>query len=637
MADKKTNLSIVVSAENKAEKALREISDSMNQYEKSTENLNKSFGGMAKYGGMAFAAISGAVIASTKLFADAGDALGEMSTKTGISVQSLSELKYALEQSDSNIETFETGITQMSKFMSELKGGSDQASEAIKMLGLSTKDVIGLSTEETFMKIGEAVAKIDDPMRRVALATELFGKQGKDLLPFLEQGKNGMEALRKKAKELGITFSKEDAQAADDFNNSLNTLKSAMTGLTYVLGKLFLPPLEMLAKALTSTFKFVKDLSGSFPWLTTTLVTAGIAIAGLVTVIGIAGKGFLALRAAALAFQISLGPIGWAIAALSVAAGIFIATSSAMNDETNDLSKAFDRADGAIDKTGDSIVEMSAKAKQSAEKIKDLKTEIADLKREADEYELNGKKDIAELFIEQEQKIADMSEDISDKTLEIKKAQRSEDAQDRIQTLNTELQELQAQHSKEQLALQNNKVALLGLDKEYKEAQRRSRLTDFERRLEDMLMEQELEMAKSAEKIRIKELELAELTRIEKEYTAVVEAEEAKRFDIFKANTTRIVDNLNTRMGGQTTQAVSSKLQFRANGGSVSGNEPYVVGEEGPELFIPKSNGQIMSNGMFGANSGTTVNINGGTYLSEDVAQDIGDMIIKRLKFSNAI
>jgi len=38
-----------------------------------------------------------------------------------------------------------------------------------------------------------------------------------------------------------------------------------------------------------------------------------------------------------------------------------------------------------------------------------------------------------------------------------------------------------------------------------------------------------------------------------------------------------------------------------------------------------------------GSSGGTVVNINGGTYLSEDVAEDIGDMIIRRLKLNRRI
>lgn len=39
---------------------------------------------------------------------------------------------------------------------------------------------------------------------------------------------------------------------------------------------------------------------------------------------------------------------------------------------------------------------------------------------------------------------------------------------------------------------------------------------------------------------------------------------------------------------------------FRASGGPVSGGRPYIVGERGPELFVPGSSGTIVPNGGFG-------------------------------------
>lgn len=48
---------------------------------------------------------------------------------------------------------------------------------------------------------------------------------------------------------------------------------------------------------------------------------------------------------------------------------------------------------------------------------------------------------------------------------------------------------------------------------------------------------------------------------------------------------------------------------FRADGGPVMKNKPYIVGEEGPELFVPGASGNIVPNGQFGG-GGTTVNYN---------------------------
>jgi phage-related minor tail protein len=51
-----------------------------------------------------------------------------------------------------------------------------------------------------------------------------------------------------------------------------------------------------------------------------------------------------------------------------------------------------------------------------------------------------------------------------------------------------------------------------------------------------------------------------------------------------------------------------------AVGGPVNAGSPYVVGEKGPELFVPSSSGSIVPNGAMGnsggGSGGVTVNYN---------------------------
>ena len=49
-----------------------------------------------------------------------------------------------------------------------------------------------------------------------------------------------------------------------------------------------------------------------------------------------------------------------------------------------------------------------------------------------------------------------------------------------------------------------------------------------------------------------------------------------------------------------------AKLGTRASGGSVTNNSPYLVGERGPELFVPSGSGTIIPNGQVGGMGGTT-------------------------------
>jgi len=50
------------------------------------------------------------------------------------------------------------------------------------------------------------------------------------------------------------------------------------------------------------------------------------------------------------------------------------------------------------------------------------------------------------------------------------------------------------------------------------------------------------------------------------------------------------------KTGAAATSTLGNFLSFRANGGPVSANTPYIVGERGPELFVPFQQGNITSN-----------------------------------------
>jgi len=48
---------------------------------------------------------------------------------------------------------------------------------------------------------------------------------------------------------------------------------------------------------------------------------------------------------------------------------------------------------------------------------------------------------------------------------------------------------------------------------------------------------------------------------------------------------------------------------FRANGGPVSAGSPYMVGERGPEMFVPSGSGKIVANDQLGGSTSVVVNV----------------------------
>jgi hypothetical protein len=58
---------------------------------------------------------------------------------------------------------------------------------------------------------------------------------------------------------------------------------------------------------------------------------------------------------------------------------------------------------------------------------------------------------------------------------------------------------------------------------------------------------------------------------------------------------------------GVSQQDLVKRLKTRADGGPVSGNTPYIVGERGPELFVPAQSGNIVPNNGMGGQVNVTV------------------------------
>ena len=69
---------------------------------------------------------------------------------------------------------------------------------------------------------------------------------------------------------------------------------------------------------------------------------------------------------------------------------------------------------------------------------------------------------------------------------------------------------------------------------------------------------------------------------------------------------------------------------FKASGGPVKGGSPYVVGEKGPELFVPNSHGNIVPNNEMGGGANIVVNVDAsGSSVEGDAgaAQELGSML----------
>jgi len=156
------------------------------------------------------------MIGAAKVFADFGSELNDMAGRTGMAVEALSELGYAADMTGTDLATVEVGVRRMQKTLSAARDGSKEASDALAKLGISAAKIATLAPEQQFEAIAQSLRGISDPTERAAAAMSVFGKGGTALLPMVAD----LDALRKKARALGLTMTTEQASAADELGDS---------------------------------------------------------------------------------------------------------------------------------------------------------------------------------------------------------------------------------------------------------------------------------------------------------------------------------------------------------------------------------------------------------------------------------
>ena len=281
---------------------------------KELAKIKSNFLGLSRATSIGMIAAGGAVLAfgaiSVKQFAQTGEELKNLAIKTGLSVEALSVLKYAAELTNISLETIALGIRGMANFLDQANTGGQEAVSTLNRLGISVESLKGLSPEDTFYRMAEAIANVPDPLERSALAVKTFGRAGSELLPMLAEGSEGLDRMRKEAQELGLVFDKEAADTAAEFNNALKQLKGSLIGLQNQLARVVIPAIQPFTDAITDAIKAVRAWTEAHPLLTEAIVKIGGALAAIAVVVGtlsLAWKGIAAVWAVVSGAAIWLG------------------------------------------------------------------------------------------------------------------------------------------------------------------------------------------------------------------------------------------------------------------------------------------------------------------------------------------
>jgi hypothetical protein len=285
------------------------------QVEGAAQTLTSRIGPLSgALGALAPVATVGGLAALVGRTIEAGDKFNDLSQRTGVSVESLARFNKAATTSGTDIDSVGKALGKLSKGMFEMDGKGNKTGDALNALGISAKDAAGnlKTADQVTLEIADKFKAMPDGVEKTALAMQLFGKAGAEMIPMLNEGGAAIESL-------SVKMTGAFAEKADEYNDKLAMLGGKVGALATGITVALLPALDATVTVLTLVVDGFAKLPGPIQAIVGGLALLAVSftvlapiVASVLTVLG-AFQG-LAIGATIAGWLGAIGPLTTALA-----------------------------------------------------------------------------------------------------------------------------------------------------------------------------------------------------------------------------------------------------------------------------------------------------------------------------------
>lgn len=236
-----------------------------------TENVTAAFGIFSKN-----------IVKATD--ATAGSGVEQDKLKNAIAKTKLELSQTSAEIAKNGDRTGELGlkVAGLKTKLQEQEGQLNSTRSAFDKIGVSVVDAQGKQRGFTdiLLDTADKFKALPAGAEKSALAMELFGKQGKDLLPVLNLGSQGIKDLEKRADELGLTLNQKTIGNVTRFIESQKQLKESTDAMKLAIGTATTPVLTAFNAKLSETINKLLQADQPIKGITTSVLAFGGPVAG---------------------------------------------------------------------------------------------------------------------------------------------------------------------------------------------------------------------------------------------------------------------------------------------------------------------------------------------------------------------
>jgi hypothetical protein len=223
-------------------KATGTVNRAMGSIDKAVGATNKLLSALGV--GVSFAVLIGQATKAIDVLAR----LDDMAQKTGSSVENLSKLQKVASQFGQDFNAVDMAISKLAKGLAGIDDESGRTTKALNAIGISQEFVKSSDPSEVMIKIAKNLQNYQDGASKAALATDLFGKTGVELLPFLNDAAEAVDKF--------TGASAESAAKAAKLKDDIGALKVKFDELVTTITTSMLPVLDSFIGKVNQILKF---------------------------------------------------------------------------------------------------------------------------------------------------------------------------------------------------------------------------------------------------------------------------------------------------------------------------------------------------------------------------------------------
>ncbi|MBP0714809.1 phage tail tape measure protein [Burkholderia sola] len=238
---------------------------------------------------------------AAKAMGEYGDEVEKVARRTGMSTDSIQQWMFAAKATGIDAKETVKSISDLGEAQNKAVHGNKDAAAAFAAIGISLADLKKSSPSDLLPRVAEAFHQSADGAAKAAIANEIFGASGENLIPLLDRGAEGLHELGTAARDAGAIIGNDTVRQMAAFKEHMELAHAKMDAMSMSAKTVLLPTIMNLTMALSENaslkpmlvdfYTGVADVvKGAASVISTFVVGAQQAGAALSTVVTIANR-----------------------------------------------------------------------------------------------------------------------------------------------------------------------------------------------------------------------------------------------------------------------------------------------------------------------------------------------------------